>query len=92
MTKSISPYALLKACKPKGVSHHQPGAYDLFSSAAQNYKSDVEEKPLSAHSPEQSAAASRHVPPHEKKTHYIADIHARHSTAERRAGQNLRTL
>lgn len=93
MQERISPYALLKASKPK-PSPSQASTYDLFSSAVQNYKPDSAEKPapLSDRSPEQSAEAPRYIPLPEKKTHYIADIHARHSTADRRAGQNLRTL
>lgn len=98
MLESISPYALLKASKPKPANAQQ-NAVDTFSCTVQHhaaFSSENQKAYLSA-SEEQAAvpfsvAATHEYAPPYKKTHYIADIHARHSTASRQAGQELRTL
>lgn len=94
MLQSISPYALLCASKPK-----QPRSittpYDLFS------LSQTGGAPQSA-PPQQEAAPAANMPARgqsepaalspAKRTHYIADIHARHANAMRRAPQSSNPL
>ena len=98
MLESISPYALLCASKPKPISA-PPDAYDLFSQIAQQQGSAAapaqqSESLSSARIPDnthQSAGYPEYAPI-KTKTHYIADIHARHSKANRHAGQTHRPL
>ena len=74
MPESISPYALLCASRPKPAPTLVT-AYDLYSQAQQRQ--------------EQSAPTARQPPLRPlssvpaRRTHYIADIHSRHSAALR---------
>ena len=75
----VSPYALLKASKPKPPASLVT-SYDLYS-VTQNSSvpADNHSKPL------QSFDALSSVSPPEHKTHYIRDIGLRHSQALRNA-------
>ena len=78
---TFSPYALLQSSRPKPpqtITTH----YDLYSLSGQSSVRDTPvQEPLPA-SPEQAI-----TPPAAKRTHYIADIHARHTGAMRQARQ-----
>ena len=88
MPESISPYALLCACKPKPAPTIVT-AYDLYSQAQQSREQTA---PPDAPTPAVQEGASAAQPPPRplssvpaRRTHYIADIKARHSAAIRRA-------
>lgn len=97
MSQSISPYALLRASKPKPAPTITT-AYDLYS-AAQSVSpaSPASSQPVivqdavsapdgrettSQQAPLQTAARMPLVPA--RRTHYIADIQTRHNAALRR--------
>lgn len=82
MFSSVSPYALLSACKPRPYQANT-SRYDLYSIVQDQPQSPVieelaEKKPAEAQTlPVSSAsqiAASR-------KTHYVSDIKTKHSAA-----------
>lgn len=82
MADSISPYALLKASKPRPMPV-MVTSYDLFSAVHNQAASP-------APSPAPAAMQEAVQPPTAKplmtpsaRTHYIADIHARHNMAVR---------
>lgn len=80
MFSSISPYTLLCASKPKPAPI--PSAYDLYSITHHNESLDaVMPRPITS-DPQPCLPASMNPPPRqERKTHYISDIHIRHSAA-----------
>ena len=89
MLDSISPYALLCASKPKQQTS-QPTPYDLYSAAQhhaalpETVKEPVslpQERPYEAQRSAASLSSAQ-----QKRTHYISDIHARHTSAARRSG------
>ena len=90
MLESISPYALLCASKPR-----QPRSvttqYDVFSLSQANSASAVPASSPAGDPPAQRAPAQS-LPEPNKRTHYIADIHARHSSAMRRTPQSIAPL
>lgn len=80
MFSSISPYALLCASKPRPAS--SPSAYDLYS-IAQHEEAAAPAPPaltLSNSALPQSASLNQQPKP-ERRTHYVSDIHNRHSAA-----------
>ena len=89
MLDSISPYALLRASKPKTPEVFTT-AYDRFSAAQQQ-----------ASPPYPAEAIRRTVPFSEpqpdtnpipiRRTHYIADIHAKHACAAKRTLKPITT-
>lgn len=97
MSQSISPYALLRASKPKPAPVITT-AYDLYSAVQSAPSSDSfpaypsqpvpprqEEAPGEQEprqAPSQTAARMPLVPA--RRTHYIADIQTRHNAALRR--------
>lgn len=89
---TLSPYALLKAAKPK-----QPKSvttqYDQFSLSQKNSSGtapvDLEHHPVN---PGLSTPAVPPMPLPPKRTHYISDIHARHTGASRVAHQQPGSL
>ena len=95
MLESISPYALLCASKPKPAPTIVT-AYDLYSQAQHSREqASAPEAPAPAVRAEGSAAQSapRPIPSMpDRRTHYIADIKARHSAAVRRAPMQNRPL
>lgn len=81
-----SPYALLQASKPK-PPNTTTTQYDLFSLGnRQSERIAQQEAPPASPIPAQSAA------PPARKTHYIADIHARHAGAMQHTRQQNRSL
>ena len=85
MTSSLSPYALLCASKPKPVPTLVT-PYDLYSitqfsasDAVLNSPSSFE--PTSQNQPKSDSTRNSLSYPPLKRTHYIADIHARHTAA-----------
>ena len=86
MFQSLSPYALLRASRPKLPETSQ---YDLYSLSQMN-------SPLSAPSVQQESIAWESLPHTQaapvRQTHYIADIHTRHASAMRRASQSSDSL
>ena len=85
MLSSISPYALLLKSKP----HHPAQTttdYDRFS-MHHSYPHDHKSETLpDSHVSLEPSSRQKILP--EKRTHYISDIHARHSLAMRHAPQN----
>lgn len=84
MLDSVSPYALLSASKPKRAPSVVT-AYDLYS-MAQGRSSDAPEPagmPRGQETPP-ARAAQPAVYPQPRKTHYISDIHTRHTSATSR--------
>ncbi|MGN0777224.1 MAG: hypothetical protein ACI4MM_11170 [Candidatus Ventricola sp.] len=86
MPENISPYALLCACKPKPAPTIVT-AYDLYSQAQRS-----EAQPVLQNVPVPASVRSDATNPPQRisslparRTHYIADIQARHSNACRRA-------
>lgn len=86
MLQSISPYALLCASKPKPTPTIVT-AYDLYSQAQCGEQTAVSHPPVpSPVRPAPPAVQPAQNPPASaRRTHYIADIKARHSAAIRRA-------
>lgn len=93
MQSSVSPYALLKASKPKPVPTIVT-PYDLYSSA---YAQHTDASPASD-SPDLTASdAPHHQSPQRRvqaypndpsrRTHYISDIHSRHNQAIRQSSR-----
>ena len=82
---SVSPYALLKASKPK-PPQTMTTSYDLYSLLGEESNSDMPRQQQPAPSPGQTAPDAA-AQPASKRTHYIADIHARHTDAMRHARQ-----
>ena len=80
---NVSPYELLCASKPK-VPQTLVKPYDLYSSMQQNdpvfVHASIPSDPLPAPAGHDLAATVPSV----RKTHYISDIHAKHSSAGRR--------
>ncbi|MBQ8620440.1 MAG: hypothetical protein IJ418_23435 [Clostridia bacterium] len=84
----FSPYALLRASKPNPPASYA-AQYDLYSlahSANPPGSDEAAHKPASA--PAIQAQSALPPSPPAKKTHYIADIHARHTRAMRQAPQS----
>lgn len=92
MPSGISPYALLCASKPKPLQA-AASQYDLFSLAQTDSalaKDDMQpDKPPAANMPPK---AMQPAAPPIQRTHYIADIHARHTKAGRHAPQSSSPL
>ena len=74
----VSPYELLCSCKPR-PPRTTVTPYDLFS--AVQARADVAP---SAPEPLIAAAQEPPLPPPASRTHYIAQIRARHEQAQRR--------
>ena len=85
MLESISPYTLLQQSKPKQPKQISTN-YDQSYSGEENNQSPVLSNPSLKHVIESEASP---VSSPVRRTHYIADIHARHSSAIRHAPQNL---
>ena len=86
MPESISPYALLRASKPKPAPTVIT-PYDLYSAAQAHPYQPEQPAPPSAEPPvpRHDYAPARPLPRIPSgRTHYIADIHARHNQAMRR--------
>ena len=79
---SVSPYALLCSCKPK-PPRTAVTPYDLYS-AVQSGAADASSAPEPAPKPVPAAAQETPLPPPAQRTHYIAQIRARHEQAQRR--------
>jgi len=83
MPESVSPYALLCASKPKPAPTIVT-TYDLYSAAQgtlppSSYTSvPIAQNSVAAKTPETNGSA---IYPSPLRTHYIADIHARHNHA-----------
>jgi len=83
MLCSVSPYELLRASKPRQTPTVVT-PYDLYSHSQQPMQADNAvpspdaQLPGDVHAPAQEASG-------EKRTHYIAQIHARHGAAQRYA-------
>ena len=84
MLDNISPYALLCQSKPRPPRHVETD-YDRFSIA----QGRTPEHSLVHDAPLPAEHAIDPQPSPAKRTHYIADIHARHSSAMRHAPQNM---
>lgn len=86
MNQSISPYALLKASKPRKPDTVTT-AYDLYSSAVQSSVSGQAQEAAAQQAPDTvvrpTAASVPSVPA--RKTHYISDIQKRHNAALKRS-------
>ena len=82
MLSSISPYELLYASRPKPVSSFNT-AYDLYSQMQNEYYKPSIQVPESTPAPSNDTALTEQAPSATKRTHYIADIHARHNAANR---------
>ena len=93
MPESISPYALLCACKPKPAPTVVT-AYDLYSQAQRSPEPSA--PPGAPAAPQADAPAPPQPYPRRaapaQRTHYIADIQSRHSAALRRAPMQSRPL
>ncbi len=85
MLNVLSPYALLKASKPRQSDAYVTD-YDLYSAASRPAASAFAPPPPPSFSsvPPQPAQTSV-LPPTPERTHYIAGIHNRHSRAFSRA-------
>jgi len=77
MPAFISPYALLSASRPKSAPAVQ-SPYDLYS-MAQDTTGNVQES--TCHADELPQTLPPIPPSPQPRTHYISDIHARHSKA-----------
>jgi len=90
MPSSLSPYALLKASKPRQMPTVIT-TYDLFSTAQMEPHSmssateQAEASPVNPRIQEyernQTPFSPLYIPKSTQRTHYIADIHARHNAA-----------
>lgn len=85
MVSSISPYALLLACKPK-ESHGIVTEYDLFSTIQSSFRapSDSDQHlTYTSHSisTEYSNGGQMGIQNQRTRTHYISGINARHDKA-----------
>lgn len=79
---TISPYELLRSCIPK-PAETVVTPYDLYSAVqAQQPQPSAVLVPLPE--PDQPPRAEPPLPPPARRTHYIADIRARHELAQRR--------
>ena len=74
-----SPYELLRAVRPQ-PPHSVVTPYDLYSQIQQSAPLPKPEALLPVSQPEHPALAAA-SPFAIRKTHYISDIHAKHSTA-----------
>lgn len=89
MLDSISPYALLRASKPQAPEVFTT-AYDRFSAAQHQTSSQYPVEamhhtvPFSEPQPDTNSAPIR-------RTHYIADIHAKHTCAVKRTTKPITT-
>lgn len=79
MLDFISPYELLCQSKPRQIPTFVT-PYDLYSRAGQSYVHPMPPEPAAAPSMPPTSAAFD-APAAGRHTHYISDIHARHSTA-----------
>jgi len=82
---TISPYELLRASKPQ-PPQSVVTPYDLYSRIQQKepaYRQDSI-SPVPPPAPSERACSAAAAPA-VRRTHYISDIHAKHSTADRRA-------
>lgn len=80
MLESLSPYQLLKASSVKTPFHTPCDAFEKRNAATQA----IEPPPLPIVPPVPSPdTPAAQIPPQFKRTHYIADIHSRHSAAQR---------
>lgn len=91
MTESISPYALLCACKPKSTPAFSTN-YDLYSAAQQTVPPADGTGIHQQHTPVPAEAGKEHDQTGSisytntaRKTHYISDIHTRHRQAVKRS-------
>lgn len=80
MIPSISPYLLLKASIPRQVTRSAT-PYDLFS--ASQFSTD--DQALQQIQPQIEREESSRSAPVPKRAHYIADIQAKHISADRRS-------
>jgi len=90
MAMALSPYALLRASKPK-PPQTVTTSYDLYSlSLPAAVSPDVPTPQTDAVNPTTPEQSTASPPP--RRTHYIADIHARHTSALRHTPQDTRPL
>lgn len=85
MVSSISPYALLLACKPK-ESHGFITEYDLFSTIQSSSRAPSDSDQHSTYKPhgvstEYSVCDQMGIHSQKTRTHYISSINARHDKA-----------
>lgn len=85
---TISPYVLLKASIPK-PAQTVTTTYDLYSLTN---KSAVSDASFQHTPPTASIPLHADIPSSAKRTHYIADIHARHTDAMRQTRQQTTQL
>ncbi len=85
---SLSPYALLKASIPKPPQTITTD-YDLYSLAGSSAAADASAQKAQ---PVPSVKPQAVIAPAPGRTHYIADIHARHTGAMRQARQQSAQL
>lgn len=78
----VSPYELLCSCKPKPPKTTVT-PYDLFS-AVQARAADIPAMSERAPEPVPASSPEPPLPPPAHRTHYIAQINARHDQAQRR--------
>ena len=82
MVSHVSPYALLCASRPRpAASVVTP--YDLYSRLQQ--EAAVQQPTASPAIAQENPPVSDMLPSPARKTHYISDIHQRHSKADLRA-------
>lgn len=88
MSAFISPYALLTASKPKSAAA-SVSRYDLYSMAQEQFTDTSDTIQTAAEFPPMPV-----IPPvqQQKRTHYISDINARHSSAAGRSAFNSSTI
>ncbi|MBE5800099.1 MAG: hypothetical protein E7321_09155 [Clostridiales bacterium] len=95
MPQNISPYALLCQSKPKPV-YTPPTPYDLYSLTVRERQTadDITPDSTSFFGSSGSQTPITADPPLNpgRRTHYIADIHARHSAAFQHSPQSSRPL
>ena len=85
MVSSISPYALLLACKPK-ESHGIVNEYDLFSTIQSSSRAPSDSDQHLTYKPqgigtENSNSGQMSIQNQRTRTHYISGINARHDKA-----------
>lgn len=85
MVSSISPYALLLACKPK-ESHGIVTEYDLFSTIQSSSRAPSDSDQHISYKPngickEHSDGGQMCIQSQKTRTHYISGINARHDKA-----------
>lgn len=80
MLESLSPYQLLKACSIKAP---HPTFHNTSEDAC-NAAPVLDPSTIPVTHPSHTASQpSTHIPAQLRRTHYIADIHSRHTAAQR---------